>query len=220
MRLAFLRKRCAPRTLRAASRIPSIASDDARRILPLLPARSRCSRLAQLRPPAPMELADEPQSNAPWLSSEALHPWHASSGFGHPTDSSGRSAPNFAAASRSLAKLLACSKSGRLHQMKPADKQHAKPSRPPSAALHPRHSSSGSRHPIDSFGRCVPILAAASRSSAKLLACSKSGRLHQMKLADKQHAKPSRPPSAALQPGTLRAAPGIRSTASDDAFRF
>ena len=124
-----------------------------------------------------MELADEPQSNAPWLSSEALHPWHASSGFGHPTDSSGRSAPNFAAASRSLAKLLACSRSGRLHQMKLADKQHAKPSRLPSAALHPWRSPSGFRHPIDSFGRCVPILVAASRSLAGLLAVPKLDRV-------------------------------------------
>ena len=124
-----------------------------------------------------MELADEPQSNEPWLSSEALHPWHASSGFGHPTDSSGRSAPNFAAASRSLAKLLACSRSGRLHQMELADKQHAKPSRLPSAALHPWRSPSGFRHPIDIFGRCVPILAAASRSLAGLLAVPKLDRV-------------------------------------------
>ena len=97
------------------------------------------------------------------LSSEALHPWHSSGGFGYPSDSFGSSAPILNAASRSLAKLLACCKSGRLHQVKLADKQHAKPSRLPSAALHPWHSSSGSKHRIDSFGRCAPILAAASR---------------------------------------------------------
>jgi len=38
-------------------------------------------------------------------------------------------------------------------------------------ALHLGHSSNGFRHPIDSFGSSAPILAAAPRSPAKLLAC-------------------------------------------------
>ena len=66
----------------------------------------------------------------------------------------------------------ACSESGRLRQMKLTDKQHAKPSRLPSAALHPWHSSSGFRHPTDSSGACAAIFAAASRTLANLLACS------------------------------------------------
>ena len=62
----------------------------------------------------------------------------------------------------------------------------------------PRHSSSGSRHPIDSFGRCVPILAATSRPLSKLLACSKSGRRHQVELVGEQRAQPPCLPPAAL----------------------
>ena len=61
-----------------------------------------------------MELADEPQSNAPWLSSAARHPWRSLSGFGHPTDSFGRCVPILAAASRSLAGLLAVPKLDRV----------------------------------------------------------------------------------------------------------
>ena len=56
---------------------------------------------------APMNLADQLQGDACGLSPEALHPRHTSGGFGHPTDSFGRSAPNLSAASRSATKLSA-----------------------------------------------------------------------------------------------------------------
>ena len=86
--------------------------------------------------------------------------------------------------------------------MKHADKQHAKPSRHPSAALHPWHSSSGFRHPTDSSGRSVPLLAAAfplAREALSLLS--------------------SRPPADEAR-GTITHKPTASVLGSVDALRF
>ena len=57
-------KRCTLDTHQAASGIPPIASNAARRIWPLLPAPPRSSRLAfQVRPPASDETPDSPQAS-------------------------------------------------------------------------------------------------------------------------------------------------------------
>ena len=74
-----------------------------------VPRIQPCDELSQQRHLLrPRKLADEPQPNAPCLSSEALRPWRSPSSFKHHVDSFGRSVPILNAASRSPTKLVAC----------------------------------------------------------------------------------------------------------------
>ena len=74
-----------------------------------IPRPKPCDELqVEQRHLRPMKLSDEPQSNASCFSSDALHSWHSSGGFGYPSDSFGRSVPILNAASRSDGKLSAC----------------------------------------------------------------------------------------------------------------